>query len=194
MRVYAAIQKDCARGVEAPQHDGMRGTEADFWKSAAYACVALRSQDSQAWRSFTASWVTGKTYAPAGCLATTVRKWLDAVVSKTAPTGELPHLRLGPAATGYACPPSNGSVTPSAGPEDTPVDVAWEGAPEAHSAAEILFGGVKAQRSGTDNPQVVHVAAPPHAPGKVDVVMDFGSGRTFTVGKFTYQSASSPTR
>ena len=71
--------------------------------------------------------------------------------------------------------------------EGDQVTIAWDGVPWAGSAAEILFGGVKADRGGSETAGTLRVDAAPHATGKVDVLMDFGSGRTFTVGTFVYE-------
>ncbi len=185
MRAYAALQSDCTTAARAIRQELLRGAEADFWLSAAYACAGLRSRDTQTWAAFTQTWISGVTHAPSGCLEATASAWLKALATASRGAGQMPNLRVGPSRTGYACPLSNGAVTPRTGRASQPVTVTWDGAPWAASAAEILFGGVKAAR-GTEGSNSVEVSAPAHAPGRVQVQMDFGPGRLVSLGTFTY--------
>ncbi len=187
MRVYARIQQDCTRSINEARGEGMQGNEASFYESAALACAALRQSDLDLWRRATEGWFGGgRDFTGTGCTVAAVRETMQSIMGSSPAPDSLPNVTLGGTAPGYACPPTNLTLTPRSGTPETPVTLTWSGSPWMHYSGELWFDTEPFGLASSSSDSVTQLA-PAHEPGTVPVVLRFDDGSEIDLGTFTYE-------
>jgi hypothetical protein len=178
------------RAIDEARIENMQGNEASFYESAALACAALRQSDIDLWRRATEGWFGGgRDFAGSGCTIAAVRETMQSIMGSSPAPDSLPNITLGGSAPGYACRPTDFTLTPRSGTPETVVTLSWSSAPWMHYSGELWFGteafGLSSNRS-----ESVSQLAPEQPPGTaptVPVVLKYDDGSQIDLGTFTYE-------
>lgn len=198
MSMYGTLYSDCTAD---PTVSFSEPGEAAFWRSALYACRALRGSDrAAAWHTARQAWQQdgGSQFPVTGCRAAHVQAFLVRFFAIVRSGSDLERVALGGHSHGLACPPGDVSIDPVSGPARTLVTLHWTGSPDLYysqfsDGPRIYVGGLPAdgESDGSGESATVTMPEPGSGATSVPVVVRYDGYGDIPLGTFTYTDPAS---